>query len=541
ADGGHVALRPAGEFTTSRRYVEDTNVLETTFHTDTGTVRVTDALSIGLNGLLPWEELVRKVDGVDGEVEIRWAVTPGDRLRTVQPWVEARDDSALVHIGDQHLAVRCFDLGTPDVEPHRVSGTVTVKAGDAGLLALTASDASPVMLARPAELAEHVDLTVTRWREWSRNLRYDGEWRDAVIRSALALKLLAFTPTGAIAAAPTTSLPERIGGDRNWDYRFMWVRDASFSLDAFISLGMLEETHAAVVWLLESLQQTEPDLHVFYRLNGQVPGAEEAVDLPGYRGSQPVRSGNGAAGQTQLGVYGDLFATIWRYVDDGHALNPAASRLLCDLADRCCDEWTHPDAGIWELDESRHYTISKMGCWSALDCAARLHERGEITTGHVDRWKAERDAIKRWVTEHCWSEAKQAYSFYAGTDELDAATLLAARNGFDTGKRLRLTIDAVRRELAHGPLLYRYTGMETAEGAFLACTFWLVSALVVTGQLDDARALMSDAVELANDVGLYAEELDPGSGEMLGNFPQGLTHLALVNAAVDLHRAAQEK
>ncbi|HWB67163.1 MAG TPA: trehalase-like domain-containing protein, partial [Mycobacteriales bacterium] len=191
ADGGHVALRPTGEFTTSRRYIEDTNVLETTFHAETGTVRVTDALSIGLNGLLPWEELVRKVDGIDGTVDLRWEVAPGDRLRTAQPWVEARDDSALVHIGDQHLAIRCFDLGTPDVEPHRVSGTVTVKAGDAGLLALTASDASPVMLARPAELAEHVDLTVTRWREWSRNLRYDGEWRDAVIRSALALKLLA--------------------------------------------------------------------------------------------------------------------------------------------------------------------------------------------------------------------------------------------------------------------------------------------------------------------------------------------------------------
>jgi GH15 family glucan-1,4-alpha-glucosidase len=283
--------------------------------------------------------------------------------------------------------------------------------------------------------------------------------------------------------------------------------------------------------MLGALRRTSPDLRVFYSLDGRDPDGEHAVDVAGYRRSQPVRSGNRASRQTQLGTFGDLFDMIWLYVRDGHRLDPASNRLLTDLANRCCDVWESEDAGIWELQESRHYTVSKIGCWTALDRAVHLAESGQLEQSLAPRWAAERDRVATWVNEHCWSAGKRSYTAYAGTDDLDASTLLAARTGFEQGERLTGTITAIREELSDGPFVYRYTGAAAEEGAFVACTFWLVNALVLNGQRDAARELMDDAVGLVNDVGLLAEQVDPGSGQMLGNFPQGLSHLALINAA----------
>ncbi|HEU5033120.1 MAG TPA: glycoside hydrolase family 15 protein [Mycobacteriales bacterium] len=535
--GGHLTLQPEGEFTSTRRYVDRTNVLETTFTTDTGSVRVTDAIPVGLGGRLPWEELIRRIEGVDGYVDMHWAIVPGDRFRAVQPWLERHDETILIHVGDQHLALRFFDVGSPQLDPHHVHGRFRADSSTDAMIAVTNSDASPVFLPNREELDGHLRLTLDRWRDWSDSLQYDGQWSETVCRSALALKLLLYTPTGAIVAAPTTSLPERIGGDKNWDYRFMWLRDSSFTVDAFINLGMHEEVHAAVVWLLSTIQKTAPDLHVFYRLDGELPGSQDELPLPGYRDSQPVRDGNGAAAQAQLGTFGDLFDTVWRYVQHGHLLDPATGRLLAELADRCCDRWRHRDSGMWELGDHQHYTISKIGCWVALDRALQLHDRGQIATGHAERWVVERDAIRDWVEDRCWSEEKQVYTFYAGTEDLDAAVLLAGWTGFDRGDRLRSTIDAIRQELAEGPLVYRYTGMDKEEGAFLACSFWMVSALVAVGRTDDARAMMDELVRLPNDVGLLSEQMEPATRRQLGNFPQGLSHLALINAAVDVSGA----
>jgi GH15 family glucan-1,4-alpha-glucosidase len=532
--GGCLELRPVADFTATRRYVPGTNVLETTFRTERGAVRVTDALSVGTAGPLPWGELVRRVEGVEGEVEMRWAVAPGDRFGSAQPWTEMHDGAASLHVGDQQLGVRSIDAGEVTVSHRSVSGRFTSHAGSSGLVAVTVADSEPLFLPEPGQFGPRLDRTVTRWQEWSDGIDYDGPWATAVVRSALALKVMLYSPTGAIAAAPTTSLPERVGGDKNWDYRYMWVRDSSFTVDALMSIGLEEEVQSAVSFLLDVLGRSAPDLHVFYTLSGDVPDGQTELTAPGYRDSRPVRAGNGAATQTQLGTFGDLFDTMWRYTRDGHRLDPATGRMLETLADRCCDIWETVDSGIWELGDLRHYTISKMGCWVALDRAARLAGEGAIATGHADRWRSECGAITAWVNEHCWSSDKGSYTFYAGCDELDAATLLAGRTGFDRGERLAGTVAAVRRELAEGPLVYRYTGMREEEGAFLACSFWLVEALADLGHRDEAGTLMTDVLARCNDVGLLSEQMDPRTGQMLGNFPQALSHLALINAATKL-------
>ena len=443
AGGGYVALGPEEPATVARRYLPGTNVLETTWRTASGEVRVLDALSVGRSGRLPWSELLRRVEGVEGSVPMRWEVRPGSRFETVRPWTEQRRGSVLVHVGDQHLAVRPFDVGEEQVGPYAVSGRFTTAPGSAGLLAITSSDDAPVFTSDRAQLEAHLGLTADRWREWSSSVTYDGPWAEVVERSAMALKLLVFQPTGAVAAAATTSLPERIGGPKNWDYRYMWVRDTSFAADAMVHLGMDEEVQAVVQWLLGTVRRTTPELHVFYTLDGSTPDSQHELRAPGYRGSRPVRAGNGAATQSQLGCFGDLFDTVLRYVRDGHLLDPGTGRMLAGLADRCCDLWLTEDSGIWELGERHHYTISKMGCWVALDRAVQLAGMGEIATGHADRWAREADEIKAWVDEHCWSAAKRSYTFYAGTEDLDAATLLAGRTGFDRGERLAGTVRAV--------------------------------------------------------------------------------------------------
>jgi GH15 family glucan-1,4-alpha-glucosidase len=535
-DGGSLGLAPTEPFTMRRRYLTGTNVLESVFTTGSGQVRVVDALSVGRGGRLPRTQLVRRVEGVRGSVPMEWDVRPGDRFGSVRPWTETKRGALLMHVGDQHLAVRPFDMGETQVGGHAASGAFETAPGSGHVLGISASDSAPVFAVSRAGLEASLELTEHRWREWSASVAYEGPWDDVVRRSALALKLTIFSDSGAVAAAATTSMPERIGGDKNWDYRYMWVRDTSFAADALLALELHDEVQAVVNWLLGTLDRTAPDVHVFYKLDGSVPDIEHDLTAPGYRGSRPVRSGNGAAGQSQLGCFGDLFDTVWRYVEAGHLLDPGTGRMLAVLADRCCDLWRTEDSGIWELGDHQHYTISKIGCWVALDRAARLAEAGEIATGHAARWRTEAEDIRAWVNENCWSAGKQSYTFYAGTDELDAATLLAGRTGFDRGERLAGTVRAVRRELGRGPLVYRYTGIDGEEGCFLACTFWLVSALTALGALDDARQLMDQAVALTNDVGQVAEQMDPDTGEMLGNFPQALSHLALINAATGLAR-----
>jgi GH15 family glucan-1,4-alpha-glucosidase len=537
--GGWITMEPEGEFGVTREYVPGTNVLQNTYVTATGTARVTVALNTGSAGRLPWTELVHRVEGLRGSMPMRFRFEPGSRFGRANPWVEQRQQTPVVTVEDQTLAVIASDAVRLGVCDGAVEGRFTTAAGDRNLVAIVGSDREPTPIPVVATVDERLDRTMAGWQRWTALLDTDGEWAEPMERSALALKTLIAEDTGAIAAAATTSLPEAIGGTKNWDYRYAWVRDSSFTLDALINLGASEEVHGAVSWLLGALRRNGPALRVFYALNGDLPGDGRPLDAPGYRHSRPVRDGNSAHGQTQLGTYGDLFDTIGRYCDEGHLIDDGTGRQLADLADRCCDDWQQRDSGIWELDDLQHYTISKIGCWVALDRAVRLARQHQIPDDHADRWEQAAGWIREWVETRCWSTTKQSYTLCADSDALDAAVLLAARTGFDRGWRMTATIDALDAELGRGPTMYRYSGMEREEGAFVACSFWMVEALVHTGQLDRANQLMGAAVALANDVGLFAEQIDPDTGQFLGNVPQGLSHLALINAAAALRRVEQ--
>jgi GH15 family glucan-1,4-alpha-glucosidase len=541
AGGGHLSLAPSHDYKVDRHYVEGTNVLQATYTTASGVVLVTSALNVGSAGRLPWTELAQRIEVVAGRVELAWSFIPGDRFGRANPWVTRRHGTPLVRIQDQTLAVIVEGIPPPDVTPHAMSGRAQLDKGDRALLAVVATDDEPLFLPTAGAIQSRLDRSIVSWRHWSELISYDGPWADAVKRSALALKTLLTEDSGAIAAAGTTSLPEKMGGTKNWDYRYSWVRDSSFTLDALIHLGLHEEVHGAVSWLLSAIRRNGGELHVFYSLNGGVADGEQELDIPGWRDSRPVRSGNAASRQTQLGTYGDLFDTVHRFCAEGHVVDSATGRMLADLADRCCDLWRNKDAGIWELQQQEHYTISKIGCWVALDRAVQLADTDQIPTLHSDRWRSEADDIRCWVNNHCWSENKQAYSFHAGTDDLDAAVLLAGRTGFERGPRLASTIEAIGSELGRGPLLYRYTGMDKEEGAFVACSFWMVEGLVHTGQIDRATTLMNDAVAVASDLGLLSEQIEPETGAFLGNMPQGLSHLALINAAFALSHATSDR
>jgi GH15 family glucan-1,4-alpha-glucosidase len=536
--GGRFALAPAVPARSARRYLTGTNVLQTEFVTEHGRVRVTDWLSTQDGALLPWLELCRRIEGVGGSVPMRWRLEPRFDYGTDAGTPQERGGVPVFVHHRHQLAILSLDAGTARLCEGAVEGAFDATQGTDALLTLIGVDNEPIPIPPREEIEARLEGTIGGWRRWISDMNYTGEWPEAVSRSALALKLLVYAPTGAIAAAPTTSLPERLGGERNFDYRFAWVRDTSFSLDAFDNLGFRESLHGSLSWLLSASARTHPRLGVFYGIDGSVPEGQSELDLRGYRGSAPVHLGNGASGQLQLGAHGDFFQTVWRYVCNGNMLDPSTGTRLAEVADALIGIWRTPDSGIWELDDrERHYTSSKIGCWVAFDRAARLAERGEIPADGAGRWRAEAEAVARFVEEDCWWPERGAYRMAPGMEALDASVLLMARMGYGdpAGERMNGTIDAVGEELDAGwPLLYRYTGMASEEGAFVACSFWLVEALALAGRLDEAVRRMEAMLETVNDVGLLSEEIDPGSRELLGNFPQGLSHLALVNAAAIL-------
>jgi len=539
--GGRFVLEPEVPFKTRRRYLPDTNVLETTFITGQGTVRVIDAITLPLGPLGPFMELQRRIEADSGSVPMRWSVEPRFGYGTGRARFGLRGGVPVFESGTDAVAVISYDAAPTESGPGRVAARFQLGAGTDAVVALCFAHQEPLVLPTRPEIDARFEKTCAVWREWARGRSYTGRWQSAVLRSALALKLLVHAPSGALAAAATTSLPEDFGGERNWDYRFSWIRDSAFTLDAFTRLGCPAEARSYFWWLMHASQLTHPRLGVLYRLEGSDRTAEQTLPLEGYRGSRPVRVGNAAGAQLQLDIYGELMETAWLYAETGRRIDRDIARRLAEIADYVCQIWRQPDSGIWEVrSEPAHFTHSKMMCWVALDRAQRLAASGIIPAPGATRWLAESRAIRDFIESECWSGEKRSYVRYAGSEELDASLLLGVLHGYDSPDPTRLgqTVAAIQRELGEGPFVRRYggdDGLRGSEGAFVTCSFWLAEALARRGNLAQATELMDELVDLANDVGLYSEEIDPVTGAFAGNFPQGLSHLALISAAIAIN------
>lgn len=531
--GGYIALAPVDDYEVSRRYLPGTDVLETTFRTAEGVARVTDALTTGIGGELPWRELGRRIDGIEGHVHLRAAVVPGTLLRTASPWVSSTVHGDVLRVDGLTMAVRTLHDDGVDVLADRILADYRTSPGSRHLLGLVSSDDEPLSLPDPEEVDRRVLFTIEMSAAWGEAFPYDGPHADEVLRSVQILRQLLVGHGGAVAAAATTSLPESAVTPKNWDYRFSWVRDAAFTLAALYQFGVRQETHSAMSWMLRQIRDLASELVVLTALDGSRPGQDVIEhDVPGWRGSKPVTTGNRASDQVQLGVYGDLFNIVGMYVEYGNVLDERTARMMSDLANQAADMWRMPDSGIWELEEIRQYTTSKLGCWQALDHAVRLAEAAQIP-GEPARWRRAMEQIHDWVEENCWSEELGGYEFYPGSGTLDASILLHAISGFDRGERMSRTLDMLRRDLGAGPHLYRYGGAETEEGTFVACSYWMVAALVHVGREDEARELLDQLIAATpSDVGVLAEMIDAETGASVGNVPQALSHLALINAAL---------
>jgi GH15 family glucan-1,4-alpha-glucosidase len=539
--GGHFAVRPEAPFTSTRRYVGPTNVLETTFTTGSGVARLTDLMPVMREAdkrtrLAPFRQLLRRIEVLEGDVPIIVEYDPRPNYARSTPKLRRRGETIVCEDGPT-----VFHLRSDACEPR-----FSLHKGERRDFALSFDSHAPAVMPHIGdEATAEIERTLAFWNDWSSQLTYKGEYRDAVLRSALALKLLTYAPSGAIVAAPTTSLPEHVGGVRNWDYRFCWLRDASFTVAALDDCGFDVESGAFVSWLLYSTRLTQPKLQILYDVFGEARVPESTLDhLDGYAGSRPVRVGNGAHDQFQLDVYGEVLGAVEEHLarGDGIHMTSDVRNLLTRLADQVAKRWHEPDSGIWEKRSGlRQHVHAKVMAWAALDVAGRLLEN--------DRWKTERDAIKTEVLERGFNAKLNAFVSEYGGDELDASLLYVARVGFlpPDDPRMLSTIDAIRGALGQDDLVHRYDsrrtedGLPAGEGAFLACSFWLVEALALAGRLEDARDIFEKVCKRANDVGLLSEQCDVASGALLGNFPQALTHIGLINAAVCLSEGGKRR
>jgi GH15 family glucan-1,4-alpha-glucosidase len=554
--GGHFAIRPSGEFQTSRAYVDQTMAVQTTFRAATGTAVLTDAMAVGRDdrghdlGAGSPGVLLRHLACTDGEVEVDVTYAPRPEYGLIHPILEAVPGGFAARGGAERLL-----LSTPDgfrVDDATATARLRVAAGQVLSFALHHGRMwEPPLAAWDAdEIAARLADTLEGWRSWSAiHQTYEGPWRDLVHHSGRVLQALTYQPTGAIVAAPTTSLPETIGGERNWDYRYTWVRDSCLTMEALWIAACPDEAGKFFAFLADaaaSQLQRMIDLQIMFGIGGERDLSErELPHLAGWRTSRPVRVGNGAWNQRQIDVYGELLGAAQRLVQQLGQLDPITQQFLAAAADTAASSWREKDQGIWEIrGEPRDFLYSKLQCWAALDCA--IHIAPQLGAQHrVAGWAAARDEIRAAILEHGWSERAGAFTQAFGGEDLDASSLMLAITGFlpADDPRMKATIDATAARLTDDRgLVYRYLahdGLAGEEGTFLLCTFWLAQAQALAGELDQATATFERAVAAINDVGLLAEEVDGASGEMIGNFPQAFSHIGLVNAAWAITQAQE--
>jgi GH15 family glucan-1,4-alpha-glucosidase len=557
-DAGHWSIRPVDPFTTQRRYAPGTLVLETKFTTESGSVRLIDAMSFAEGqrghelGVDAPHELLRLVEGVSGEVELTMELAPRPEYGLVRPLFRKTEEGGRTFGGPNQVVVTA---AVPvNVEDSTMRALFTVSEGEQiGFALRWAAPESASPRPCPADrVRATIEDTKEGWRSWeAEHDIYDGPHRELVRFSSRVLKGLTYRPTGAIVAAPTTSLPEDTGGERNWDYRFSWIRDSSLTLEALYIGSCSDEAENFVSFMTSSAGgrvDEKTSLQIMYGITGEHDLSERTLPhLRGWRDSRPVRVGNGAWDQTQLDVYGELLDAIYLYREQIGELHPEIQRFVAELADAAARRWQERDAGMWEMrGEPRHHLSSKVLCWVALDRAVKLAPRlGEYAK--AEAWAAERDKIREVVLERGWSDKRHAFAQSFDSDELDAAQLLMPIVGFlpATDERMRSTIEAIARDLTEDGLVLRYKnteglnadGLSGEEGTFVICSFWLVSCLAKAGEVERATGLFDQLVGYANDVGLLAEEVDTKNGEQLGNFPQAFSHIGLINAAWEIDQA----
>jgi len=555
-NGGRFLVRPIGEFRTERRYLANTNVLETVFRTPTGACVLRDLMSVSSEEdrrahLSPEHEVLRELEGIEGAMEVEVLYDPRPDYGRVRPLLERRGAFGLWCEFDGEALVLRSELPLELTDGNRSArGVARIQSGERKYLSLTFSTEAPAVVPLLGEDARRrAERTVRWWQEWANCCIYEGPYRDAVVRSALALKLMTYAPSGALVAAPTTSLPEAIGGVRNWDYRYCWLRDASFTLRALFALGYREEAEAFLGWLLHATRLTWPELHVLYDVFGEAKLPEQELGhLEGYARSRPVRIGNDAQGQLQLDVYGEVIDAAARFLERGGRFDRDTSRMLNGLGQTVCKRWREPDEGIWEERSGRfHHIHSKVLCWVALDRLVKIHEAGYVELS-VDLFREERDAIREEIETRGYNERIGSYTRTFDGDEMDASLLTLPLYGYVEGAhpRMRSTCARIHEKLARGGLVYRYEaktddGLPPGEGAFGICSFWAVECVARGGNLGAATRAFERLLSYANDVGLFAEEVDPDTGAALGNFPQAFTHIGLINAAITLAECRDER
>ncbi len=557
AEAGHWVLRPVRS-RSLRRYLERTLVLETVHHTPTGIAVQVEAMALGWRsrehelGQGAPGVLLRQVRCVEGRVDFETELVPRPEYGLVYPLLSEVEGGVLACGGPDLLR-----LSSPvrlSVEDSRARGRFTLRAGESAGFALehrSRWEAAPREWTQET-IAVRLEDTVEAWRSWAEmHQRYEGPWRELVHHSGRVLQALTYQPTGAIIAAPTTSLPEVAGGERNWDYRYTWLRDASLTLEALWVAACPDEAEHYFDFLTSAMTQMSRgmDLQIMYGIGGEHDLTErELPHLAGWRGSRPVRVGNGAWKQRQLDVYGEVLAAAHRLWEQLDTLDAHGRRFLVALADTAADRWREPDQGIWEIrGEPRHHLYSKLMCWVAMDRALEMARLLEAGQERVARWRRVRRDIRDAILEHGFNERVGAFTQSFDSEVLDASALMLPIVGFLPANepRMRATLEAIERGLTdERGLVYRYQGedgLEGEEGTFLLCTFWLAQAYARAGEVERARDAFSRAVEYVNDVGLLAEEVEPESGELLGNFPQAFSHIGLVNAAWAITQAEEAR
>jgi GH15 family glucan-1,4-alpha-glucosidase len=544
--GGFYQIRPAiREWIPKQLYLPDTNVLITRFLTPDGVAELQDFMPIQTGAAEHRHRLIRRVLGVRGEMRFRADIHPRFNYGRDPHETVFHENGVLFHSPDLSVAL---ETAVPlDFHAGGAYGEFTLPPG--GTATFVLEQVPETYVPRPyseAETREAFEQTVEYWRRWLSRSQYQGRWREMLHRSALTLKLMTYKPTGAIVAAPTTSLPELLGGGRNWDYRYTWIRDSAFTLYALLRLGFTEEAGQFMSWLTDRFREQEGSgagpLQIMYGIDGRAELEEEILDhLEGYRGSAPVRIGNGAASQLQLDIYGELIDSVYLYDRWAEPISHDAWMDLVTVVEWLCENWDQADEGIWEVRGGRKdFTYSRLMSWVAFERALKIaFQRG--LPADIVRWRDIRDQIYHQIMTRGWHEDRKAFVQHYETEVLDAGVLMMPLAKFvaPTDPRWLSTLDAITDELVSDSLVYRYNveatpdGLEGEEGTFSICTFWYVEALARSGRLEEARLAFEKMLTYANHLGLYAEEIGR-TGEQLGNFPQAFTHLALISAAVNL-------